>query len=264
MSSASHLDKGVYSPPTLSDIRCACPVVNTLANHGYLPRDGRNARVGDFTAAMNQLGLSYALGNTLSNPIFLEREPDGRPKKRSFIAKIWYYIQNPWAVVFSKFALRNPGQVDSMGHPCVNIDQLSAPGVVEHDVSLTRRDYGQGDNHTKQNDLVEALLASSSDGGITLTARDLVAFRQRRIEEQKANNPHLTPGADKSSIGSGEIAFILDVFGDGKSIACDRARAIFMEERLPTKEGWKKRWWTVGLVELVRSAMKIGSLSSAQ
>ncbi|KAH6654786.1 Chloroperoxidase [Truncatella angustata] len=260
MSESTTLTKGDYCPAGPDDIRSPCPILNSLANHGYLPRDGRNARVSDFTLAMNRLGLSHALGAALSNAIFIEREADGKPKQRSFFAKIWYYIRNPWALAFSRFGVRKPGQEDSAGRPCLNLDQLSTPGVIEHDISLTRRDYAQGDNHTKQPDLVDALLASSSDGK-TLTADNLVGFRQRRTEEQKAANKQLNPAAAANGIGWGELAFVLDVFGDGKKVDSDRVQAIFSEERLPVKEGWTKRWWTVGVVELITSSKKVKAIA---
>lgn len=258
------LAQGDYCPAKSSDIRSPCPIINSLANHGYMPRDGRNVLVSDFTHAMNQIGLSHALGASLSNPIFLERKVDDAPK-RSFFANIWYYLRNPWALAFSAFAIRTPGQKDSSGRPCLNLDQLSIPGVIEHDISLSRRDYAQGDNHSMQPDLVQELLASSSDGGKTLTAEDLAGFRRRRIAEQQKANAQLSPKAATNSIGSGEIGFILDVFGDGKQVRCDHLRALFMEERLPVKEGWtKRRWWTVGIVELVTSAKRIGRLVNVQ
>ena len=44
--------------------------------------------------------------------------------------------------------MRPRAQKDSSGKPYLNLDQLALPGVVEHDVSLTRRDIGQGNNVT--------------------------------------------------------------------------------------------------------------------
>ena len=32
----------VYQPPGPTDSRSPCPALNALANHGYLPRDGKN------------------------------------------------------------------------------------------------------------------------------------------------------------------------------------------------------------------------------
>ncbi|CAF4377053.1 unnamed protein product [Adineta steineri] len=31
-----------YQPPGPNDSRSPCPALNALANHGYLPRDGKN------------------------------------------------------------------------------------------------------------------------------------------------------------------------------------------------------------------------------
>jgi hypothetical protein len=72
--------------------------------------------------------------------------------------------------------MREPGQTDSMGKGCLNLDQLALPGVIEHDISLTRYDHQQGDSISVQPDLVKALLDSLSDGGKTLTRDDLANF----------------------------------------------------------------------------------------
>ena len=64
--------------------------------------------------------------------------------------------------------MRPPGQKDSSGIPYLNLDQIALPGAVEHDSSLTRRDIGQGDNITCQEDLVSGLMAiPSNDREIT-------------------------------------------------------------------------------------------------
>ncbi|GJJ12612.1 hypothetical protein Clacol_006855 [Clathrus columnatus] len=41
-----------YRRPTGSDIRGPCPALNTLANHGYLPRDGKNITAKDLLKAL--------------------------------------------------------------------------------------------------------------------------------------------------------------------------------------------------------------------
>ena len=53
------LPAGVWSAPGPNDIRGPCPGLNTLANHGYLPRDGRNVHTSDIVSAMNDhLGIA--------------------------------------------------------------------------------------------------------------------------------------------------------------------------------------------------------------
>jgi Peroxidase, family 2 len=255
------LKRGSYSSATSSDLRSPCPVINSLANHGYLPRDGRDVQVNDFTTALKEIGLSSTLRAFLSNPIFLEKKQSSDLKlPKSLFGRIWYKIRNPWSILFSKFGMRNPGQVDSMGNKCLNLDQLALHGAVEHDVSLTRLDFAQGDNFTIQPGLLKGLLAASSDGGTTLTAQDLASLRKRRIERQRETNQELTYGPVEHQAACGEIALILKVFGDGKSVPCVVANAVFEEERLPIQEGWKKRWFSVGLLEFVISVEKIKQL----
>ncbi len=169
-------------------------------------------------------------------------------------------IRNPWALAFAAFGMRRPGQKDVMGIECLNLNQLALPEVVEHDISLTRYDYdhGRGDNLTIQPDLVRDLLAGSSDGGRTLSAEDLATLRRRRIEKQKEINPGLLYGPMQHQIACTEIALVLSVLGNGNSVPCDYARAFFLEERLPIREGWKKRrCWTLGFLELVRAVERI-------
>jgi len=266
-SSPPPLARGTYSRPATTDLRGPCPLVNCLANHGYISRDGRNVRAAELTAAMKEVGLSRALGAVFANPIFLEHWEPGHDaqRPRTLWAKIWYWVRNPWAIAFAAFGMRRPGQEDSMGVACLDLTQLALPGVVEHDISLTRRDYAQGDNLTIQPDLAAQLIASSSDGGKTLSAQDLAELRKRRIEEQKQVNPTAKYGSLQHGIGCTEIALVLNVFGDGERVPCDYARAIFVEERLPRQEGWtKRRWWTLGLLELARASGKIKKLVGLQ
>lgn len=60
------LRKGEYYPPTTADRRSPCPVVNALANHGYIPRDGRNVRSTELYAAMAELGVSWTVRSFLT------------------------------------------------------------------------------------------------------------------------------------------------------------------------------------------------------
>ncbi|KAI0469663.1 Chloroperoxidase [Xylariaceae sp. FL0804] len=260
------LAKGTYCSSTSSDIRSPCPLINCLANHGYIPRDGRDVRASELAAAMNEVGLSTALGAVFSRPIFLEHQTSDQSsgsvpnKSTSLWGAMWYYLRNPWAILFSMFGMRRPGQTDTMGKRCLNLDQLGLPGVVEHDISLTRHDYHEGDNIKLQPDLLKDLLASSSDGK-ALTGEDLAGLRKRRIEKQNEVNPSLNYGSLQHMIACTEIALVLNVFGDGKQVPFNYARAFFQEERLPTEEGWRKRrWWSLGFVELGRTVSWIKEL----
>lgn len=259
---SEQLAKGTYAPSRPGDLRGPCPLINSLANHGYLPRDGRNVRVEEVLAGMDAVGLSKPLGAVFANPIFNERAPskfhnDPVPQ-RTFLQSVWHTISDPWSI-FGKFGMRTPGQEDSEGHRVLNLDQLALPNVVEHDISLTRRDHQQGDNRTPQKDLIEDLLASAKDGK-ALTAQDLGDLRKRRIERQKADNPGCQYGAFEHDLSCAEIALVLNVIGNGSELPCDYARAFFLEERLPIKEGWKAKTTRFGVIALITARNKIKEL----
>ncbi|KAH6616892.1 Chloroperoxidase [Boeremia exigua] len=56
---------------TASDSRGPCPMLNTLANHGYLPRNGRNITVEMFAEAIHTaLGWSPQFGTVPANNAF--------------------------------------------------------------------------------------------------------------------------------------------------------------------------------------------------
>jgi len=250
------LAQGTYVHSTKSDVRGPCPLVNSLANHGYIPRDGRNVHAGELVTALKKVGLSHALSAVFADPIFLVAEKS--QPSRSRWQTIWYWICNPWALFFSGFGMRRPGQKDAKGIKCLDLDQLDQPGIVEHDISMTRHDHTQGDNHTPQPDLIRDLLESSSDGGKTITLEDLAALRRRRIHTQLKANTGLTYGSSQHNGACTELALILHVLGDGQKIPCDYVRALFQEERLPLEEGWNpRRWWTLGLGELFMAVNKI-------
>ena len=258
------LRKGAYAPSGPDDIRGPCPLINSLANHGYLPRDGRNVRVEEVLAGMDAIGLSKPLGAAFANPIFQERAPsrfhNDPVVERSFLQKMWQTVTNPWSVM-GRFGMRKPGQVDSDGHRVLNLDQLGLPNTVEHDISLTRRDHQQGDNITLQKDLVEDLLASSKDGKV-ITVDDLVEFRKKRIARQRADNPDVHYGPFENDLACAEIALILNVIGTGDSVECSYAKAFLQEERLPIEEGWNKR--SFGIVALITERNKVRKMAGVE
>ncbi|KAF9698452.1 hypothetical protein EKO04_003423 [Ascochyta lentis] len=256
--------KGTYAPAGPGDKRSPCPMINSLANHGYLPRDGRSVLAHEITAAMNETGISATLSAMFVNAIYNVHKEKDEKDNSGVLSRLWTTVRDPWTLL-SKFGMRRPDQTDSCGRPILDLDQLALPGAVEHDISLTRRDHGQKEgNCARQEDLVDDLLASSIDGK-NVTREDLANLRKRRIAQQREDNPSLTYGALQHEMSCGEIALILGVFGDGKSAPCDFLAPFLREERLPIKEGWKKRWWwTLGLVEVKIIGTKVKSLIGLQ
>ena len=127
-------------------------------------------------------------------------------------AGFWATVYNPTTNLLGRFGLRDSGQRDSKGIKCLNLDQLARPDAVEHDVSLSRRDYAQGDNCASQPDLVETIIKSSADGKV-ITTEDFAALRSQRLRQQKHDNPHLKFGGFHLMTTCGQVAFIQALFG---------------------------------------------------
>lgn len=252
----SPLARGAYAPSRPTDLRSPCPMVNCLANHGYIARDGRDIHSGELYAAVREAGLGAGLGAAFVYPIFLEHQPKPeRALQQSWLRRL------SWANPFAAFGMRRPGQTDSMGRPVLDLDQLALPGAIEHDISLTRRDHQQPQgNRALQGDLVEELLRSSTDGK-TISRENLAALRRHRIAVQRADNPGLLYGRFQHLLSCGEISLILNVIGDGTKVPVDYARAFLLEERLPVLEGWnRRRWWKLGIIDLQISILKVWRL----
>jgi hypothetical protein len=97
-----------------SDVRSPCPVVNTLANHGFISRDGRQVKYNDLYNAVIQLGISpLALIGVLKFAYNGLNEPQ------------------PGDHFYKQFIQPNT----------LDLDRLGVFSVLEHDVSLTRQDH---------------------------------------------------------------------------------------------------------------------------
>ena len=125
---------------------------------------------------------------------------------------------------------------------------------------IIQRDIGQGDNITRQEDLVSGLISISSNG-TEITTEDFAVRRRQRLEQQGRENPSLTFDSLAHQLGCTEIALFQKLFGvklRGYSVPMPYVKAIFEDERLPVKEGWTKRsWWHLGLMELYAHIEKL-------
>lgn len=96
-----------------TDLRSPCPMLNTLANHGFIARDGRDIKSEDLYNALMLMGVP----------------PTATVGILSFV-----YSQlneaDPHASFFQQF-----GKMAGL-----DLDRLTIAGILEHDVSLTRND----------------------------------------------------------------------------------------------------------------------------
>jgi peroxiredoxin len=148
--------------------------------------------------------------------------------------------------------LRNPGQVNESGIPVIDLDQVGRTDAVEHDVSLTREDRALGDYMKPDPDLVDKFIRYPGNKA-SFSIPDLGRFRQLRYAEQKEKNPELKFDSENNKVAVFEAAFLQATFGLGAfyTLPVQYVKAMFQEERLPYKEGWRSRWIPVIFPELL-------------
>jgi len=156
-------------------VRGPCPMLNTLANHGFLPRDGRNITRSNTIAALNN-GLNF---NATLGGIMWEQAIIANPE--------------PNATLFT-------------------LEQLNVHNLLEHDASLSRTDAAFGNNHVFNQTVFDVSRKWWTDE--TVTAKQLAHSKIFRQLESRATNPNYTFGASTEEFSLGEVAAPIIVFGD--------------------------------------------------
>ncbi|KAK8000593.1 Cloroperoxidase [Apiospora arundinis] len=127
-------------------LRAPCPGLNALANQGYLPRDGKNITLPMLEAAlMEAVHVTGTLAHALAGTM--------------------------------KPVLREDGTFD--------LSDTRMHNVLEHDTSLTRLDFRQGDNYRMQPKMLDAMIDDAAGGPLTL--KTLAKTYNRRNKEHKAS-----------------------------------------------------------------------------
>ncbi|KAK1585898.1 Chloroperoxidase [Colletotrichum navitas] len=192
-----------WSAPNVADRRSPCPMVNALANHGYLPRNGLNVSLADlitgFTAAVN---LDPA-ATTLVGQKALLTSTTGN-------------------------------------NATFNLDDLNTHGIIEHDGSLSRNDIYFGDNHSFNLTIWESVASDFTDSTISIPTA--AKARVARLQAAAAANPKFNLTADGTQFSFIETALYLSVFGnlDDGNARTEWVRVLFEKERLPFEEGFSR------------------------
>jgi hypothetical protein len=192
-----------WQAPTSTDKRSPCPAVNTLANHGYINRNGVGIVPSDFiNAIVTVLNVDSGLAGTLVNT-----------------------------------ATSLLGYTNANGVKVLDLDALRKHNVIEHDASLTRRDIGDSgnDNYSAQPDLIEQLKSLSTDGS-TLGWNEIAKARNLRQSQEKSSDPTYGLDIAHTAAALAEGVFTLRVLGTGDNIPLDFIDSWFGQEQIP--DGW--------------------------
>ncbi|KAF8065051.1 Chloroperoxidase [Lyophyllum atratum] len=193
-----------FIAPKEGDSRCSCPALNAMANHGILPRDGRNI---SFKELNHTIRATY-----------------------NFAPTFCYFVPN-----FAANMLKKKYSKDTF-----DLADLDLHNGIEHDASLLRRDLhfepNQATIHVPYvRELLDSATGKDSEGKPILTIPDLSLISSKRRAEARAENPEFTLDKFHKMFGSSNSSTMLTIFGGRIS----DLETVLLEERLPEK--WESR-----------------------
>jgi len=184
------------------DVRAPCPMLNTLANHGFLPHDGK-----DITREQTENALYDALNiNKTAGSFLFDFALTTNPKNQS---------------TFS-------------------LNDLGNHGILEHDASLSRTDFYFGNTLQFNQTIYEETKSYWTEEIIDI--KTAARARLGRIKTSQATNPTYAMSELGDAFTYGESAAYVVVLGDKISGTVKRSWVewFFEHEQLPQHLGWKR------------------------
>lgn len=224
-----------YVAPGPNDCRSPCPALNTLANHGLLPHDGKNINYDMLKQAL--IGV-YGLGDA-------------------------------FGFVFAKAATKKfadpKTNTFSLCDLLINVhnnQQASGDSGIEHSASLSRTDRADfthatdASQRSPSRDQVNIVLNASKDGKM-ITLRDMMIARGQLWDKSYKNTPYAKDDkldTQQHIIADVEACLLLGALSgnsnEGKfQISKSYADSFLFEEKFPT--GWTKSSRPLGIPQLL-------------
>ncbi|KAG9502086.1 hypothetical protein J7337_007802 [Fusarium musae] len=191
--------------PTADASRGPCPGLNTLANHGYIPRDGKN--------------------------ITLDILKDGM--------LTGYNIENLDAVILFTQAIKTSPKYPNTRS--FDLADLGRHNILEHDISLSRSDAFFADpNPFNETVWAESLTYFPDD---LMTVEQVAKARMGRLATSKKTNPEHSLSKLADGFSWGEMASFFEIMADGTTGTVEKKFIEYWlkNERMPTEIGWQRR-----------------------
>jgi len=207
-----------FSPPADTDSRTPCPALNALANHGFLPHDGK---------AINHDSLKEYLTSV-------------------------YGFSHAVSLGSVEVAWQLCGKFISGKKAPTDLHEFAKHNVIEHNASLAHADAAEGEVYapvTTDQGLLQDLVSRSADGQF-LTIEDLSRVR---VEREDALPVPLSK--KDQSTGRAASGLLLNRFGDNEKVPVSDVQTFLGESRIPdTYTGPKS---SMGFVDSVVMDRKI-------
>lgn len=198
------VDFSNWHPPHNGEVRSPCPVLNSLANHDILPRDGLNYSVPMLVKALGEaINVSSELATSL--------------------------------------ATLGVGLGSNPADGTFDLDDLEKHNALEHDASLSRKDYDLGGQDQAFCPQVFNETLSFYNGATDVGIPEVAAARWGRIQSSKANNPQFVYGEKQRFPSYFESGSYYQLFMNPatKEAPVKWIEILFREERMPYNEGWR-------------------------
>ncbi|KAI0532515.1 putative chloroperoxidase [Xylaria digitata] len=205
-----------YVKPKSTDSRSPCPMLNTLANHGYLPHDGRNITIQDFGKAI--------------------------------------FESTNWNADFGIFPAT--AAFGRLGASSINLSDLNSTLGGEHPASLTRKDASAGDSNTIDTARVAQLLADSRTSFLTIDSVAKTRNRVDAVSKPPPTAAELGVAQGEAALMlllMRDTYVSLPVNENNVTTLRapkDRTRVWLLEEKFPTAQGWKPAEEVVQVADL--------------
>jgi len=211
-----------FIPPGPGDLRSPCPALNTLANHGYIPRDGRNMYFRQLINVQTEIfNISVPLAASLA---------------------------------FEAVFLCGNGMT-------VDMKQLRKHNHIEHDASLSRLD-APGNSWSRNAHLVDEMIHHfSSPQGLTFRDVAMVRVAREKLLKTKTgrldwvhNRIALGEACFVISVWGqgGEEDFTRRI------VSRERIRSFFLEERFPAD--WRRPTYQLGFLQTLGLGSKLRAI----
>ncbi|CEP14311.1 hypothetical protein [Parasitella parasitica] len=216
-----------------TDLRSPCPMLNTLANHGFIARDGRNIKSQDLFDALMLMGAPPSVSVLILNYVYFRlQEP---------------HPQDPLWAQFKPLKT-------------LDLDRLTIFDVLEHDVSLTRNDtlLAHPDTTYVVPAYVERMIkfAEMKNQGTSkgfFTRENEHDVRKLRWLESIRDNRNIHMDFFAQFASSTECSLLLDIIGRDGSISLPHLKSFLLNEAFP--EDWHPRETTFPLKDLITKPM---------
>ncbi|KAK9781100.1 putative peroxidase [Seiridium cardinale] len=197
-------DFSKWEPAGSNDLRCGCPAMNSLANHGFINHDGRN------------LTLQTVV------PVLVDV----------------FNLSEELATIVSGLGLAT---ADDPSKGVFTLGDMNKHNNFEHDASLSRVDVSLGgDGHTFDQPTFDRFLAHFNDSEY-VTLEIAAKARMAAVNYSRVTNPTFLYTWQQRITSYGETIKYMRTLVENKTglTPLRFVKVLFEEERIPFNEGWR-------------------------